>query len=499
MVRTLRTALIPLLALSLSACVSVDHGNKGSGSGGSGGSSAGGASSGGSGNSGPAPTNTVPAADTFDAHVTGRFGDDITLSASGTDAEGDVLFLSASFENDSGDPVAVFDTHWDGMPDSNEDRLLFDTSLLGKTRFDGTVTLAGFATRFPDATHLTLHLEDAAGHLSPDKSLSIGQQVEKKQGESCDPDIVASRCERGLACTGTKATCQPGTTPALVNALYMRASDGPRLLATGGDDADNIAALRLQFFDNSGAPVKIDLDGDQIPDADTWDLDAYGASDHGTFFLKDQLGLGFETVSPKMKITPIDDSGNTGSTKSIAISAPFEQADKHSCDPRGFDTCSAQSLCAPGIVGATNACTPTTTVRQTVCSAAPVLDPTTSVTTAYGRAAGVSMWDPPAGCTQADFIDRPEGLVKIHLPNDVHHLTVSTAVPETRSDTVIYLIADSAPDCGSPVTTKTPCNDDTQGYSSTLTVADVPAGDYLVVVDSVSEDGGSYGLTISTD
>jgi hypothetical protein len=385
------------------------------------------------------------------------------------------------------------------MPDSNENRLLFDTSLLGHPRFDGKVTLAGFATRFVDAKKVTLHLEDAAGHVSPDKTLEIGQQAEKKQGESCDVDVIASRCERGLACTGTKPTCQPGKAPDLVNLLYMRSADGPRLLAAGGDPADNIAALRLQFFDNGGSPVKIDLDGDQVADADTWDLNAYGASDHGAFFLKDQLGLGFEAISPKMKVTPIDDQGNIGTTKPIGISAPFEQVDKHSCDPRGFDTCGASSLCAPGIAGGTNACEATTSVRKSICSAAQVLDPAKSHTTAYGRSTGVSLWDPPAGCTQPGWTHRPESLVKLHLASAASHLTVTTALPETRSDTVVYLIADVAADCASPVTAKTPCNDDSVGYSSSVTVTDVPAGDYLVVVDSASEDGGSYGVSVSVD
>src|ERR1043165_7009726 len=170
MVRVFGTSLIPFLtlALSLPACVGVDHANKGSGSSGAGGasgaaasdgsgatssgaaSSGGKKSSGGSGgkDDGPPPTNSTPALDTFDAHVTGREGDDLTLSASGTDAEGDVLFLGAKFTDDSDAPVDVFDTHWDGVVDSAEDRLLFAVSLLGSKRFDGTVTLPGFATRF---------------------------------------------------------------------------------------------------------------------------------------------------------------------------------------------------------------------------------------------------------------------------------------------------------------------------------------------------------------
>jgi hypothetical protein len=484
----------------------VDHGTKGgsSGSGADGNSAAGGASSGGKAGSGgtddgPPPTNTTPSLDVFDAHVTGRYGDDLTLSASGTDAEGDVLFLSARFTNDAGDAVDVFDSHWDGIADSAEDRLLFDTSLLGHPRFDGTVTLAGFATRYFDATSVVLHLEDSAGNVSDDQTVAIGQQVEKKAGESCDLDIVASRCERGLSCSGKKPVCTAGTAPDLVNVLYMRSTDGPRLLAAGGDADDDIATLRLEFFDGAGSPVKIDLNGDQIPDATTWDLDAYGSSDHGSFFLKDQLGLGFEAISPRMKLTPIDGEGSTGTTKSIAISAPFEQVELHQCDARGFDTCGTADLCAPGIIGSKNSCTAATTVRKGVCSAAPVLDPAKSITTAYGRAEGVSLWDPPAGCTQPGWTRRPEGLAKVHLSSVARHLTVTTALPETRSDTVLYMVADNVPDCGATVISKTPCNDDTKGYSSSISADNVPAGDYLVIIDSVSESGGSYGVTVSVN
>ncbi|HEX4337169.1 MAG TPA: hypothetical protein VH062_14725 [Polyangiaceae bacterium] len=504
MTRVLGKALIPLLTLALSACVAVDHGKNGGSSGGSGGdgnSGTGGTGAGGKGSTddGPPPTNTTPSLDVFDAHVTGRNGDDLTLSASGTDAEGDVLFLSARFLNDAGDPVDVFDVHWNGIADAPQDRLQFDTSLLGHPRFDGTVTLAGYATLYPEATSVVLHLEDTAGNVSDDQTVTIGLQTEKKLGESCDADIVTSRCERGLACGGKKPVCQAGVAPALVNALYMRSSDGPRLLAAGGDADDDIATLRMEFFDNAGTPVKIDLNGDQIPDATSWDLDAYGSSDHGAFFLKDQLGLGFEAISPRMKITPIDGEGKTGDPKSITIAAPLEQATLHACDPRGFDTCGTADLCAPGIVGVANSCTAATTVKKGVCAAAPVLDPAKSITTAYGRAQGISMWDPPAGCTQPGWIRRPEGMAKLHLATVAHHLTVTTALPETRSDTVVYLVQNTAADCGGTVTAKTVCNDDTRGYSSTITATEVPAGDYLVIVDSVSESGGAYGVTVTAD
>lgn len=519
MVRAFGTSLIPFLtlALSLPACVAVDHANKGSGNSGAGGAGAsdgsgatasGGAGSGGKKSSGgsagkddgPPPTNSTPALDTFDAHVTGREGDDLTLSASGTDAEGDVLFLGAKFTDDSDAPVDVFDTHWDGVVDSAEDRLLFDVSLLGTKRFDGTVTLPGFATRFRTATKLVVHLEDQAGNVSDDQTVVIGQQEVKSLGEACDPDIIESRCAPGLACAGKKPVCTAGGPPDLTNVLYARSSeDGPRLLAAGADPDDDLAALRLEFFDDAGSPVSIDLDGDQVPDKSSWDLDVYGSSVHGSFFVRDQMGLGFEGISPRMKVTPIDGQGNQGPTKSISISAPFEQVDLHQCDYRGFDACGVGSICAPGLARSPNTCTSFTTVRKGLCSAAPVLDPAKSVTTVYGRAEGVSIWDPPLGCTQVGWTHRPEGLAKVHLASAVKRLTLTTALPETRIDTVLYLIADTVPGCGAPVTSKTLCNDDSQGYASSITATNVAAGDYIVVVDSAGEEGGSYGLKLSIE
>src|SRR5260221_2917847 len=329
---------VPALTLALTSCVSVDHGKQAGGSSGSsagsgsssGGSSsgshrgAGGASGGGKsgtggrsvggasgsggfvGDAGPPPTNTVPALDAISAHVTGRGGDDLMLTAAGTDAEGDVLFMAVRLMDDKGDPVLVFAPHWDGVVDSAENRLLFDASLAGRPRFVGTVTLPGFATRWPDATRAVVHLEDAAGNASDDQTVDVVQQGVKRGGEPCDPEIISDRCESGLSCSGDPASCQEGRAPSITNVVYVRSPEGPPLLISGEDPDDAIAPLRLHFLTRPGAPVRVDLDGDQIADSSTWDLDAHGHSSHGSFFVKDQLGLGFEATVPKIKVTPID-------------------------------------------------------------------------------------------------------------------------------------------------------------------------------------------------
>jgi hypothetical protein len=85
------------------------------------------------------------------------------------------------------------------------------------------------------------------------------------------------------------------------------------------------------------------------------------------------------------------------------------------------------------------------------------------------------------------------------LSEAAKHLVVTTALPETRIDTVLYMIANTVPNCGNPVNPTTICNDDVHGYSSTISATNVPAGDYIVIVDSAGEAGGSYGLSVTVD
>jgi len=83
--------------------------------------------------------------------------------------------------------------------------------------------------------------------------------------------------------------------------------------------------------------------------------------------------------------------------------------------------------------------------------------------------------------------------VMLKVDHDVSSLTVSTATPETDFDTVLYVL----PACASSSSQALGCNDDTQGYSSTVTLTNVPAGTYVVVVDSASSRTGHFGLSVS--
>ena len=111
---------------------------------------------------------------------------------------------------------------------------------------------------------------------------------------------------------------------------------------------------------------------------------------------------------------------------------------------------------------------------------------------ATGHARGVSLWDPPAECLAASALGRPEGLVRLHLAAPMASLTISTAVEETNFDTALYLLPGAGDSEDSPLG----CNDDATGSASTLTVENLPAGDYTIVVDSKSMTGGRFGVKL---
>jgi hypothetical protein len=195
--------------------------------------------------------------------------------------------------------------------------------------------------------------------------------------------------------------------------------------------------------------------------------------------------------------------------------APVYKGSGSTCDPYGFVLCSAGTACSPGTVGATSKCTATSTLLKAECTN-PTAISMNGVLAAWGQATGPSMFDPPAGCSMPTAINRPESVLSLTLPDDANTLTLSTATPETNFDTILYLLRSCTPlpasqtdvgaadagtkdagtiDAGPPGSLG--CNDDSQGYASTLTVTNVPAGNYIVVVDSVEAQGGTFGLTIT--
>jgi hypothetical protein len=87
----------------------------------------------------------------------------------------------------------------------------------------------------------------------------------------------------------------------------------------------------------------------------------------------------------------------------------------------------------------------------------------------------------------------PEGIASLHLASRAPVLTITTIDATTDFDTVIFVL----PSCGDAAITPLACNDDAFGgtTASSIHLTDVAAGDYVVVVEAATSQGGHYRLS----
>jgi hypothetical protein len=422
----------------------------------------------------------------------GRHGDALLLNVQGNDpaaqtTEAQVQLLDAMMA-----PVMAFDTNWDGVPDASSTRIHFDQSTLGQKSFQTTITLAGLYGAAPSTAFAVVSLSDANGNLSAPVTAALRPQPVQPQGSSCDTLAVANRCDEGLWCTGMPATCQTAAVPSLTQVAYFGGSSPAQLFA-GTDQAEDLASLQVDFLDTNGKSLIVDLssDGTATPSASVL-LDAQGALGQAFFFENDPSTT-FAGAVPKISVTPTDSFGNSGKPVVATLATQPVIASGMSCDPRGFVACATGTACSPGVFGITNHCAALSSLQTDKCNAAP--PPATSGALAgWGAVSGVSLWDPPVGCSTATAVNHPESIVMLKLAQATTTLTISTAMPETNFDTVLYVL----PGCATSSASALACNDDTQGYTSTVTLMNVAAGTYAIVVDSATSHVGTFGLSIQS-
>ena len=477
--------------------------SSGSGSGsGAGGSGAGGSGHAGSGDPYGAPDGAAsagpPSLGTLTAKATGRTGSDLVITVQGTDPNANAYGIDLQLEDSAGNPVIAFDGNWNGKPSTGERSVLFDqSSAVGQKSFTHTITLAGFMGRFPTIATVAAFLEDESGLTSNQMTATVSPQTERMAMQSCDPTLVANRCAVGLACTGTSAVCARGSPPVLTNFGYIPGPLGPQMLFVGTDPADDVASMHVEFLDGSGKPVTIDLTGNNDL-ASSIDLDVSGSSTLGSYFYMNQAAQGFEAQVPQLAATPSDSLGASGGRVLTTFTAPHAAADGTACDPRGFAQCGATDTCAPaptpdgGAPTGRYLCVKTTGAQDALSKAAPVLDLAKGATYATGYARPPNLWNPPADCVASGVLDFPQGVASLHVGSPLPGLTITTANPETNFDTILYLLPGLGSMAGGPIA----CNDDTSGYTSTLVVKNLAAGDYTVVIGSATPTGGNYAVSI---
>ncbi len=460
----------------------------------------GGGGGGGGGKDGDVPTEISttpepPVMKTAQALGSGRRGTDLRLAVAGHDANADAVSLWVKFMDAGGNPVPHWDLDFDGAAESAENLLSLASGADGSLVFDTSLSFGRFLLDRPTVAQVEMALVDRAETRSPSQRVRLTRLAEKRLGESCDKTYIADRCLAGLGCKGEPATCKDGEAPTVsATTLYARGSSGPRVLIEGVDPDDDVAWVTLNFFNLAGAPVNVDFDGDGVADSSTFEVDANSSSSGGKYFVELQASTGFDDTVQKVTIQPRDDAGKSSALYSATIkNAPGRNAGQ-SCDPRGFNACVTDTVCVPSGTG--NICTLAAPYRSKTCTGAPAITASAALQTIKGKATGASLWDPPAGCASNDPSYRPEGVVKLVLPVAAATLTLTTARPGTNFDTVLYLLPGAIPVPG--LVTAVGCNDDLPKSSlSTLVLNNVPAGEYMVIVDSFGPDGGDFELGVT--
>lgn len=284
-----------------------------------------------------------------------------------------------------------------------------------------------------------------------------------------------------------RADTRSSEPPALTKLAYTAAAGGTRILVAGTDPGDWLESVWLDFLDESGAPASIDPEEDGTTEPNQLEIPVAAMErSGGSFFFEIRGGPSLERFVHSVTATPQDRKGARGAPLT-ATSAPLaSRRAGETCDPRGFD------VCAPGLVctgEATPACEELGAARAKACASAPLV---AIGSTTSGTVGGASLWDPIDGCASAERRGRPEATLRLHVPTRTPSLSIATVASGTTFDSVVSLLDD----CGAAPKTLA-CNDDDPPPSSRITLTDLAAGDYVVVVDSLDLGGGTFELRVS--
>jgi len=426
----------------------------------------------------------------------GRTGTNLRIHVIGEDPTKQTSAAHLRFTDEADQPVPVVDSDWDGISDASEGTFRFETSTLGQATFEGEVLLRSLYKPTSKVKKVFVALEDEKGKRTAETAANLELQTVAHAGDTCDVAKLSTRCATGLSCSGTPPRCEGGVAPTLANVAYFGGAD-PRMLFRGADPDEDFDAVEITFLDNANNPKEVILTGDSEDgtSASAVTIDGRAGAFGSLFVVETQPNASFALQVPKIGAVAKDAVGRTSARTIVARTTAVVKKVGQGCDPDGFDTCTATTVCAPGFRSAVNTCKLTTAVQREKCKSAPALDPSAGPARAYGVAEGVSVWDAPTGCVGNDAVGRPEAAVPLTLKTAAKTLTITTALPETSFDTAVYLL----PGCAATSAEALGCNDDERGYSSTLRLRDVPAGNYTIVVESVQMRGGRFGVSVTAE
>ncbi len=485
--------LICAMALACQAASGPKHGVGGNPSTGSVGGNSG-AGSVGSGGTTALPSDALTL-DGVTAHVDGRSGDRVRLKISGQQVVGRLASAAVTPLNSKGERINFFDMDYSGSYDSPTGYFVPPTMPKDATfTFDLLIPLT---TELQDWKKAEVFLVDRKDAISNTITVDVEVQPVRTKGSTCDITVQADRCADGLECDASTSTCVTHQRPSLSQVGYFTTTNGPLLIASGTDALDDLVKMRINFFDGTGAPVNINITNDTTNPVLVSSFDEIGGFGlfDGTFVFRINPAPMFTETVKKVELVPIDAQAKQGQPLSGTLTPQPSKGSGAACDYLGFNYCSGNSVCVPGVLGAANACLPITAAQGAVCKSVPVLEPGNEKALVTGYAAGSSLWDPPSNCASETALHNPEFVAKMHLAQDTPAVTLSTVRRETQIDTVLYVATVCSPSESQIIG----CNDDsTQGSAlSSLTLVNLKAGDYYVIVDSRTGAEGAIGLKVS--
>ncbi len=432
-----------------------------------------------------------------EARVDGRRGSRVRMNISGTQQPGALASVAVTALDSSGTPLYWYSTKHDGRFDSATGYLV-PVSLPGESEFrvELVVPLTNALLNWSQARVSLFDRVDAA---SNELLVNVAAQPVKAKGDSCDPTSELDRCASELECSAGSRTCVDHTGPALTKAGYWTTEDGALLVATGVDNADDLKQVDLAFLDANGSPVQVNLNNDTTHPlmASSFTETAGISSNDGQIGFRINPSQAFAELVKAVNLVPVDVAGRRGDAISATLQSQPSRGSGMACDVHGFDFCSGNSACLPGVAGMDNSCQPITSAQSAACAAASVLDVSQKQRIVTGYNIGSSLWEPPAGCVGSIGLHHPETVIKLHVPLAVDRLTLSTDRRETLVDTVLYVVSG----CGTASPSVLGCNDDFASGSpaSAVNLTNVAAGDYYVIVDSIANDGGPFGLELAAE
>ncbi len=449
----------------------------------------------------PGPGATPPVLDSVVARQAGASGKDVRIDVAGSDAAGDATSLRLVLLDGTGADIVAFDSDGDGSLDTGETTLPLDLVVSGQVKVTSYALFPLMHEQYPALGSVTVALVDAKGDESEEMTVTVTEQPVLALNELCDSTFVRNRCAAGLGCKGNvPQVCTEGVAPTLARAAYLDDELGPRVLVEGVDLDADVESYTLDFLNSSDQPVMLDLDGDGTSESSSFTGTVPASSGDGEFFVAFQPSEVFIAAVAKVRVSVRDAGVRDSEKKTVARQAATEQRPGAACDPRGFDRCMAGNVCSPGVVGESNRCTAISAARTHACSAALSLVPGKGITSVKGEIGKLSAWDSPSGCSTNDPKYRPEAVVKLVLDAPATKVSLSTDNSYTNFDTTLYALAS----CGAEPLVAWCADDQPDGARAQLAVlelADLPAGQYFIVVDSFpsSSTGKRFQLDVAVE